>query len=87
MEKFDRLKLLYKEPPQVMENTKKQAAPSVKAKKTVQKTHAEWTFGFDTSTVLPPDTQSDPTTPEAQLARLKKRISKNGYTLLCHTCF
>ena len=81
LEKFSRLNLLYTDPPQVSEDSQEEV---VKGKETINKSHAEWTFGFDTSSTLPADIECDPTTPEAQLAQLKRTISRNRYTLF--TC-
>jgi hypothetical protein len=81
LNKFQRLKVIYTNPPSSSSSLKKNLGEdgydelAGKAKKPrPQATAPEWQFGDSYSSVHHSDMEQDPTTPEAQLARLKRRL-------------
>ena len=81
LNKFQRLKVIYTNPPPPKklchDNTEDQI-PNSKPKFRPRSTPAEWQFGDSYSSIPHSDIEQDPTTPEAQLARLKKKINTKG---------
>ena len=78
LDKFDRIKIIYKEPSSSKrsadsQSTDSREADSVPVSKP-QVTHPEWTIDSH-SQVSIFDAELDPTTPRAQIARLRKRVS------------
>ena len=77
LNKFRRLKVIYTNPPPSSSSLKKPGyeEQAGKAKKPrPQATAPEWQFGDSYSSVPHSDIEQDPTTPEAQLARLKRKL-------------
>ena len=81
LNKFQRLKVIYTNPPPSSSSLKKKPGEdgyeeqAGKAKKPrPQATAPEWQFGDSYSSVPHSDMEQDPTTPEAQLARLKRKM-------------
>ena len=80
LNKFQRLKVIYTNPPSSSSLKKKPGEDGYeeqmgKAKKPrPQATAPEWQFGDSYSSVPHSDMEQDPTTPEAQLARLKRKL-------------
>lgn len=81
LNKFQRLKVVYTIPPSPkrphQDNTVEQPAKPI-PKSVSHSTPAEWQFGCSYSSVSNSDMELDPTTPEAQLARLKMKLSAKG---------
>ena len=80
LNKFQRLKVIYTNPLPSSSLKKKPGEDGYeeeagKAKKPrPQATAAEWQFGGSYSSVPHSDMEQDPTTPEAQLAKLKRKL-------------
>ena len=75
LDKFQRLKVIYTHPPSAerpsQDNSEEKMA---KPRTRPRATPAEWQFGGSYSSIPHSDMEQDPTTPEAQLARLKKNL-------------
>lgn len=70
--KYNRLNITFRTPPPGEETSLEEQPEPVKAKKKPVETETDWKFG----TKAAPNLELDPTTPQAQLAILKKKLTK-----------
>lgn len=76
LNKFQRLKVIYTNPPTASKNPyhdESEKQPTEPRPKPCA-TASEWQFGNSYSSIPHSDIEQDPTTPEAQLARLKRKL-------------
>ena len=83
LNKFQRLKVIYTNPSPSASLKKPGEDGSEDLAGTAKRprpkaTASEWQFGNSYSSVPHFDIEQDPTTPEAQLARLKRKLDSNG---------
>ena len=89
LNKFQRLKVIYTNPPSAKklcsDDKEEEQAPKQRARP--HATPDEWQFGGSYSSIPHSDMEQDPTTPEAQLIRLKRKLdSKERYIVVIVTC-
>lgn len=70
--KYNRLNIIFRDP---VHSEEEEAQPDASKKRKIVETETEWKFGTDVPESVPAaDLALDPTTPQAQLAILKKKL-------------